>query len=318
MQFYDIFNGDADGICALQQLRLEEPRASVLVTGVKRDVHLLDRVNARAGDDLTVLDISHKTNAADVKRLLAAGARLRYFDHHDVGEIPRDARFKAYIDTAPDICTSLIVDRYLEGRQRLWAVVAAFGDNLPDPALRAAQSLELDERDVAQLRELGECMNYNAYGETVDDLHYHPADLFETVSHYDDPREFIEGEPVLEVLKNALADDITRAVAIKPQAAGANAAILVLPDAGWSRRIHGFYGNQLALKHPRRAHALLVSGRGGYTVSVRAPAENPRGADVLCRQFESGGGRQAAAGINWLPEADYPRFAAEFAKAFPG
>jgi hypothetical protein len=50
---------------------------------------------------------------------------------------------------------------------------------------------------------------------------------------------------------------------------------------------------------------------------VRAPAENPRGADTLCRQF-GGGGRQAAAGINWLPEADYPRFAAEFAKAFPG
>ena len=28
---YDIFNGDADGICALQQLRLEDPRATVLM-----------------------------------------------------------------------------------------------------------------------------------------------------------------------------------------------------------------------------------------------------------------------------------------------
>ena len=318
MQFYDIFNGDADGICALQQLRLEEPCASVLVTGVKRDVHLLDRVNAAAGDELTVLDISHRSNAGDVKRLLAAGARLRYFDHHEAGEIPKDPKLKAFIDTAPDICTSLIVDRFLGGSQRPWAVVAAFGDNLRGPALRAARELDLDERDIARLRELGECMNYNAYGETVDDLHYHPADLFETVSHYHDPLEFVEDEPVLEVLKNALADDVTRAAGIKPQAPGGNAAIYVLPDAAWSRRIYGFHGNQLALKHPRRAHALLVSGHGGYTVSVRAPVENPRGADVLCRQFESGGGRQAAAGINWLPEADYPRFVAEFAKAFPG
>jgi hypothetical protein len=318
MQFYDIFNGDADGICALHQLRLEEPRASVLVTGVKRDVHLLHRVNAAAGDELTVLDISFKTNAADVKRLLAAGARLSYFDHHEAGDLPRDARLKAFIDTAPDVCTSLIVDRFLGGRQRLWAVVAAFGDNLPGPALRAAQSLELDERDVARLRELGECINYNAYGETVEDLHYHPADLFETVSHYDDPREFLEGEPVLDVLRNALADDIARAAGTRPHVAGASAAIYVLPNAAWSRRIHGYFGNQLALKHPRRAHALLVSGHGGYTVSVRAPIENPRGADALCRQFESGGGRQAAAGINWLPEADYARFAAEFARAFPG
>lgn len=318
MQFYDIFNGDADGICALHQLRLEEPRASVLVTGVKRDVHLLRGVNAAAGDQLTVLDISFKTNAADVKRLLAAGAQLSYFDHHEAEELPRDARLKAFIDTAPDVCTSLIVDRFLGGRRRAWAVVAAFGDNLPGPALRAAQSLDLGERDVARLRELGECINYNAYGETVDDLHYHPADLFETVSHYADPVDFLEGEPVLEVLKNALADDIARATDIKPQSAGAGAAIYVLPNAAWSRRIHGHFGNQLALRHPRRAHALLVSGHGGYTVSVRAPVENPRGADVLCRQFESGGGRQAAAGINWLPEADYARFAAEFARAFPG
>jgi hypothetical protein len=318
MQFYDIFNGDADGICALQQLRLEEPRASVLVTGVKRDVHLLGRVNAAAGDELTVLDISLKTNGGDVKRLLAAGARVLYFDHHEAGEIPKEARLKAFIDTAPDTCTSLIVDRHLGGRQRLWAVVAAFGDNLHGPALRAAQGLDLDEGDVARLRELGECMNYNAYGETVEDLHYHPADLFETVSHYHDPREFVDGEPVFEVLKNALADDIARAGGIKAQAAGGNAAIFVLPNAAWSRRIHGFYANQLAARHPRRAHALLVSGHGGYTVSVRAPVENPRGADALCRQFESGGGRQAAAGINWLPEADYARFAAEFAKAFPG
>ena len=287
------------------------------MTGVKRDVRLLDRVNAAAGDHLTVLDISLQTNADAVKRLLAGGARVQYFDHHAAGEIPQHANFKAFIDTAPDTCTSLIVDRYLGGRQRLWAVVAAFGDNLPGAALRAAAELDLDERDLARLRALGECMNYNAYGETVDDLHYHPADLFETVSHYHDPREFLDGEPVLEVLKNALADDIARAVGIKPQMAGGNAAIYVLPVAAWSRRIHGFYGNQLARKHPRRAHALLVSGHGGYLVSVRAPAENPRGADTLCRQFEGGGGRQAAAGINWLREADYPRFVAEFAKAFP-
>jgi hypothetical protein len=318
MQFYDIFNGDADGICALQQLRLEEPRASVLVTGVKRDVRLLDRVNAAAGDQLTVLDISLQTNADAVKRLLAAGARIRYFDHHAAGKIPQHANLKAHIDTAPDTCTSLIVDRQLGGRQRLWAVVAAFGDNLQEPAMHAAAGLDLDERDLARLRELGECMNYNAYGETVDDLHYHPADLFETVSHYRDPRDFLDDEPIFEVLKNALADDVELAVAIKPQAAGNSAAIYVFPDTAWSRRIHGFYGNQLALKHPRRAHALLVSGHGGYIVSVRAPLENPRGADQLCRQFEGGGGRQAAAGINWLPEADYPRFVAELAKAFPG
>jgi len=318
MQFYDIFNGDADGICALQQLRLEEPRAATLVTGVKRDVRLLDRVTAGAGDELTVLDISLKTNSKSVTRLLGAGARLRYFDHHAPGEIPRHANLKAFIDIAPDTCTSLIVDRYLNGRQRLWAVVAAFGDNLAEPAQRAAADLDLDETDVQRLRELGECINYNAYGETVDDLHYPPAELYETLSRYRDPRDFIEGEPVFEVLKNALADDFDRAHAIVPRVATEKSALMVLPDAAWSRRIHGLIANQLARRNPGRAHAVLVGGSGGYTVSVRAPLEKPYGADALCAKFETGGGRQAAAGVNQLPEADYARFAAEFTRAFPG
>jgi hypothetical protein len=316
--YYDIFNGDADGICALQQLRLEQPRASTLVTGVKRDVRLLERVNAVAGDELTVLDISLKSNAGGLRRVLEAGARVSYFDHHAAGEVPRHANLKAFIDTAPDTCTSLIVDRWLDGRQRPWAVVAAFGDNLPGPARRAAEGLDLDEAEIECLRELGECLNYNAYGETVDDLNYHPADLFETLSHYADPRDFVSGEPVFEALKNALGDDNERAAALEPQAEGAGTALYVLPDAGWSRRIHGFFANRLARLHPKRAHALLVSGRGGYSVSVRAPVDNPRGAEVLCLQFETGGGRQAAAGINRLPEADYDRFVAAFNKAFPG
>ena len=31
MTCFDVFNGDADGLCALQQLRLEDPRDAVLV-----------------------------------------------------------------------------------------------------------------------------------------------------------------------------------------------------------------------------------------------------------------------------------------------
>jgi hypothetical protein len=316
MQFYDIFNGDADGLCALQQLRLEEPRASVLVTGVKRDIRLLERVAPAAGDEITVLDIALEANAAGLARALAAGARLRYFDHHAPGAVPQHPNLKVYIDTAPDTCTSLIVDRYLNGRHRLWAVVAAFGDNLVESAWRAAAPLGLDAAELAQLRELGEAINYNAYGESVDDLHYHPADLFVTLSCYRDPRDFLSGEPVFEVLKNACLDDLARAEGVKPELERAGVALYVLPDAAWSRRIHGLYANRLAQRHPARAHALLVSRPGGYLVSVRAPLERPRGADALCSRFASGGGRAAAAGINFLPEADYPRFVAELEKQF--
>jgi hypothetical protein len=195
-------------------------------------------------------------------------------------------------------------------------VVAAFGDNLDGSARTAAQTLKLAPPEMEQLRELGVFINYNAYGETVDDLHYHPADLFTTLSRYRQPREFIEGEPVFEVLKNGYQDDFWRARGVKPELATERTAVHILPDAAWSRRINGVFGNQLARDHPARAHAVLVTHGGGFLVSVRAPLERPLGADALCRKFESGGGRQGAAGINHLPQEELARFVAEFQRQF--
>ncbi|MGB1439695.1 MAG: DHH family phosphoesterase, partial [Luminiphilus sp.] len=43
-------------------------------------------------------------------------------------------------------------------------------------------------------------------------------------------------------------------------------------------------------------------------VSVRAPLANRTGADTVCRQFATGGGRAAAAGINLLPANSLDRF----------
>ncbi len=309
MKFYDIFNGDADGICALHQLRLEQPRAAELVTGAKRDIALVGRVKAQAGDQLTVLDISLHSNAHAVQRALAMGASLQYFDHHVAGDIPQHPRFEAHIDTAPDVCTSLLVDRHLAGKHRLWAVVAAFGDNLVESAVRAAQPLQLDHTELARLHELGEAINYNAYGETVDDLHYHPADLYRAIAPYQDPRHFILDEPVFEVLKQAGAEDLACAEAVSPEFATDAAALYRLPDAAWSRRVNGVFGNRLAQAAPQRAHAVLVTkADGSYAVSVRAPRNKPLGADVLCLAFATGGGRKAAAGINQLPPHELPRF----------
>ena len=273
--FYDVFNGDADGICALHQLRLIEPRASVLVTGVKRDIALLERVEAQPGDEITVLDVSLARNAVALQRQLARGAACRYFDHHFPGEIPSHPRLKTYIDTAPDVCTSLLVDRYLDGRQRVWAVVAAFGDNLAQAARQAAMSLNLGEPQLAQLRELGECINYNAYGDSVDDLNYRPADLYQTLSRYLDPFEFISSEPVFDVLRSGRADDLFRANELAPEFETPRCALYVLPDAAWSRRVSGSFSNQRANEHPGRAHAVLTRGDDGYRVSVRAPLNHP-------------------------------------------
>ena len=51
---FDVFNGDADGICALLQLRQTFPCDSKLVTGVKREIDLLRHVSVNDGDTVSV------------------------------------------------------------------------------------------------------------------------------------------------------------------------------------------------------------------------------------------------------------------------
>jgi len=50
--------------------------------------------------------------------------------------------------------------------------------------------------------------------------------------------------------------------------------------------------------------------------ALAAPLAAPRGADALCRQFDSGGGREGAAGIDFLPEGELGRFARAFEQAY--
>jgi hypothetical protein len=317
MACYDVFNGDADGICALQQLHLVQPRASQLVTGVKRDIALLDRVDAGAGDEVTALDISLDKNRAALLRLLEQGARVTYFDHHYAGEIPEHPRLDVHIDTAADRGTSLLVDRHLGGRARAWAVVGTFGDNFDIAARRAAEPLGVGSADLERLRELGILLNYNGYGATVADLHFPPDVLFRRLAPYADPLRFVADDDTFAALKAGFEDDMAKARAITPALQTDRHALLVLPDAPWARRVSGVYANELAQGAPQRAHAMLTMlPDDHYLVSVRAPIAAADGADALCRQFETGGGRKAAAGINRLPAADYDRFVAAFTDAF--
>jgi hypothetical protein len=317
MAHYDVFNGDADGICSLHQLRLEEPRDATLVTGVKRDIALLARVPAQKGDSVTALDISAATNRQALDELLERGVPVQYFDHHFAGDLPRHPGLRALIDTSPGVCTGILVDRFLEGRRRIWAVVAAFGDNLDAGARDLAEPLELDEEQLGTLRALGENLAYNAYGESESDLVAPPAALYRTVSRYADPFRLFDEEPLLERIDTARRGDLARAAALQPDYRLERAIVYVLPDEAWSRRVRGVFGNELANRFPDLAHAILTRDAvGDYVVSVRAPRASPTGADTLCRGFATGGGRAAAAGINHLPRDELPEFVRCLDQAF--
>ncbi len=316
MKYFDVFNGDADGICALQQLRLAEPKDSVLVTGVKRDINLLKKIEAAAGDTVTVLDISLDKNRDDLLRLLQQGVSVHYFDHHFAGEIPESNSLQTFIDTDANTCTSLLVNQYLEGAFLPWAVTGAFGDNLYTAAREAAILLQLAEPQLEQLRYLGTLINYNGYGASLDDLLFHPDDLYRIIKPYSDPFDFIHDDPAYIRLQQGYEEDITRAEATSADYVDDGHTIYILPDEKWARRVSGVFANQLAQQYPDRAHAMLTEKEGGYLVTVRAPLNNRTGADVLCRQFATGGGRKAAAGINHLPAQDFSSFREAFLRAF--
>ncbi len=313
MNDIDVFNGDADGLCALHQLRLANPVDSELVTGVKRDIALLKQVQAKAGDEITVLDISLDKNRDALLSALDAGAKVRYFDHHFAGEIPKHPNFEAHINTDANVCTSLLVNDYLESAYLPWAVVAAFGDNLFDSARNAALPLNLNEEQLSQLEHLGTLLNYNGYGVTLDDLYFNPKDLYGKMKPFENPFDFIAQSPAYQVLSDGYADDMEKAEVSEAVFLDEKVAAFMMPDEAWSRRVSGVYGNALARIYKDRAHALVtVMDNGNYRVSVRAPLSNKTGADELCMAFPTGGGRKAAAGINDLPHDMLDDFIAAF------
>jgi hypothetical protein len=303
MTDFDVFNGDADGLCALTQLRNAQPREAELVTGVKRDINLLERVQAGSGCRVTVLDVSLDKNREGLERILSAGADVFYFDHHFAGDIPENSNLQSFINTASDVCTSLLVNNYLDGEFLEWAVVGTFGDNLKESARRIAKPLALNEGSLQHLEDLGIYINYNGYGSNLEDLHFEPADLYRLISQYASPFDFMsDGQQHFQKLEQGYRQDMRSAETLAPEFEDAAVAVFMLPNEPWARRVSGVYSNDLANANPDRGHAVVTTKANGcYLVSVRAPLSNKTGADELCMKFPTGGGRKAAAGINDLP-----------------
>lgn len=305
---FDVFNGDADGIIALLQLRLsqkkEQPSEPTLITGVKRDISLLKQVDVGLATSVTVLDISLEKNNDALLQLLEKEVNVFYVDHHRTGDIPQSTQFVSLLDTDANTCTSLLVNNYLDGEFATWAIAAAFGDNMQASAEALANQNNLSLDQQALLKELGVYINYNGYGRSVEDLHFHPAELFRKLSNYVDPFDLInEKGSVFSQLKDAYLTDMNKAESADVLVDNASFKAVQLADEPWARRVSGVFGNDLANISPNKAHAVLtLNADNSYTVSLRAPLNNKQGAGELCVSFPTGGGRAAAAGINALPQ----------------
>lgn len=314
---YDVFNGDADGIIALLQLRLSQnkahPKDSVLVTGVKRDISLLKKVDVNKATSVTVLDISLEKNVDALSDLLDKDIPVFYVDHHRTGDVPESELLTTIIDTDANTCTSLLVNKYLNNEYVYWAIAAAFGDNMQTAAEALAQLNHLSIEQQALLKELGVYINYNGYGSSIDDLHFHPAQLFKILLNYPNPFDLInETDSVFYQLKAAYLADMAQAKQSALLVDNEQLTAVQLADEPWARRVSGVFGNELANASPNKAHVVVTLNKSNlneaktseatsYTISLRAPLNNKQGAGDLCAGYPTGGGRAAAAGINALP-----------------
>jgi len=317
--YFDVFNGDADGICALIQLRLDRPLAAKLITGIKRDIQLLDKFTVSSGDHITVLDISLQKNSARVNEFLNLGAHVFYVDHHQSGDIPKHPHLKALINTDSAVCTSLLVNQHLNGKYPLWAITAAFGDNLNYSAEQLAVPLNITRTQLENLKNLGIYINYNGYGSCIEDLYFAPDKLYREMAGFQSPFDFISDNPdIFMQLKQGYQEDMANAQRINPEYQSDAVVVFILPDTIWARRVNGVFGNFLANLNPTKAHAVITHNQGNdYQVGVRAPVcnksqSNKTGADELCSVFPTGGGRKAAAGINHLPSDQLNIFIQKF------
>jgi hypothetical protein len=183
--------------------------------------------------------------------------------------------------------------------------------------MAAAHGLTTAQSDALQL--LGTVLNYNAYGESVADLHVAPDALYRALCPHADPFAFIAEAAEYRLLVDGYGQDAERMESLQPRWSAPCGDIYVLPDAAWARRISGIFANRLAAQGAGRSFAVLTGQSGGsFGVSVRSGLPNALPAHRFCEGFATGGGRKLAAGVNRLPASEIESFSERFFSYFSG
>ena len=276
MRWY-AYNGDADGICSMVQWGLVYGIEGHRVTGVKRDIELLERVNPTPDDEIIVMDISLARNHARAVELSSQGFDITWFDHHLAGE-PIDG-ITTNIDTSANVCTARIVEKFL-GVESDWAQVALHGDGLSVHSRKP------------EFKELGELLNYNGYGADLSDLHFHPDDLLLLCLQAKTPQNFMDTQAFM-TLKNGFESDLSNAKNIE-----LNNGYYLLPNEAWARRVVGVMAHRIN-EGGDGPHVIAIDKGETLQVSIRGS----EGIGELCKMF-GGGGRATAGGIDALPKSE--------------
>jgi hypothetical protein len=190
-----------------------------------------------------------------------------------------------------------------------------YGDNLHEQADKFNPCF--DEITMSKLKEVGETLNYNGYGNEELDLTAHPKDVYIDLKEYESPFEYrIKSETYNKIHTHMKSDEaeLSSSEILHESETG---KVILLPNTRASIRYSGIYSNQQTTDSPDEAFAILTSvGGGNYRISIRSPKTNPYGASKLALQFPTGGGREKAAGVNELPKSELNNFIEKFEEVY--
>jgi len=102
----DVFNGDADGLFAATSCDSPSqpgPGAVRVVTGLKREIALLERIDRAGRRCAGDARVRHRARPQPRRARPPARRRatVRWFDHHHPGAVPEHPRLRTFIDTSP-------------------------------------------------------------------------------------------------------------------------------------------------------------------------------------------------------------------------
>ena len=312
---YDLFNGDADGIISVHQYRMFKPKKTNLVSGIKRDVTLLRHCDSIKNTKINVFDISVLSNEEYIDSILKKNNKIIWYDHHETGGRVSADNIKISVDTDPNTCTNIIVDKTLGGIYRPWTICGAFGDNLHDKANEL--NISFNEEQMKIFQEVGETLNYNGYGLKIEDLNAHPKDVLLDLMNYESPFEYHSKSELFNKIKNQMKLDREKLESSEVLYRSHAGEVLLLPPGQEATRYSGIFSNKKSTDNPDLAFAIITHGNNNtYRVSIRSPQNNPFGASELALRFPSGGGREKAAGINELKKVDLKKFIYNFCQVY--
>ena len=206
---FDVCNSDADGLCAVRQWRLREPAQATLVTGLEREIALLQRVPAVGPTRCWCATSPWPATATRSCHCSSAAWRCAGSITMTPARCGCPASWRLSRLRCRDL-QRLLVERHLGGAHRAWALVGAYGDALTTVTDRLAAASGFDALQRAALRRLGQAINYNAYGEQLFDLRIAPAELYGVMARHADPFALLATEPVIDEIDDQREADLRR------------------------------------------------------------------------------------------------------------